>query len=206
MMKIQPRISFSVDSLLGRKTTEIKPRILESSFTDLQDQQDHLQDHRREAEEIRRREEVEEIRRREEGAEIRRREEVEKIRRREEETKEDFKEESESEDDLCVDDEDEDHNSSPSPPLRPHPIMPRPLLGHGMSGLAGLLRPGSWPGHLNLPFSNQSLFDKGNYYCHYYYYYYYCYFIINIIILVLLFLVLLFFNIIKIVLIVVILL
>ena len=149
MMKMQPRISFSVDSLLGRKTTEtdIKPRILHSAFTELEDTQED-----RRAEEDRRRDE-----------EDRRRAEDDMRRRMEDkdESKDDIKEETESEDDLCVDDEDEDENqtSSPSPPIHPHPIMPTPLLGRGMHGLANLLRPG-WPGHL--PFANQSLFDKGD--------------------------------------------
>ena len=160
MMKMQSRISFSVDSLLGRKTTEtdIKPRILHSVFTELEDKQED-----RRAEEDRRRDEEDRLRAEDE------------MRRRMEdkdESKDDIKEETESEDDLCVDDEDEDENqtSSPSPPIHPHPIMPTPLLGRGMPGLANLLRPG-WPGHL--PFTNQSLFDKGDFFPPFFYYSYF---------------------------------
>jgi len=125
-MKMQPRFSFSVDSLLGRKTNEAD--IKSECFTDLH------QEGRREGDHVDH--------------------DREDVRGDKLETGNDssshLKEESEeSESELNVDDdeEDEEEEEDSSPLASPHPLLPTPLMAGarpsfpGLAGLQELMRP-----------------------------------------------------------------
>ena len=146
-MKMQPRISFSVDSLLGRKTSEadIKP------FTDLEDLGNTKLGDTNENSAT----------------------ETDRNNDNDHYDSSRVKEElSESEGELNVedeyDDEDESPRRSPASPFSPasHPLMPTPLLGRAAfpSGLPGLLRPPWAQNPMQLQMAaglNPAFFNKG---------------------------------------------
>lgn len=138
---MQPRFSFSVDSLLGRKTNEadIKSECL--GYTELEGTGDHV-DHDREDVRDDKLETVNEVNDSHESSSH-------------------LKEETESESELNVDDDDDE---SSSPLSSPRPLLAPPLLPGarppfpGLAGLQDLMRPvhpmASFPG---MP---HSMFDK----------------------------------------------
>ena len=151
---MQPRFSFSVDSLLGRKTNEadIKSECL-SGFTDLHDEDhresEHHVDHDNEPSEDR----------------------LDMENDPHDSTQHYVKEESESDSELNVDEDDdiaEQDEEDPSPESSPRPLIPTPLLAGrppfpGLAGLQDLIRPPWAQGPLSVPFSgvSPSMFDKG---------------------------------------------
>ena len=152
-MKMQPRISFSVDSLLGRKTNEvdIKSDCLTGGLTELQDGDTRHGDH-----------------------------DNTQPTQDKLDTANDpndssqhyaVKEESESESELNVEEDEEDEveeeesqssspHSSPGRPLAPAALHRHPLPP-GLAGLQDLIRPPWTPPHLPFPSLHNTLFDKG---------------------------------------------
>ena len=151
---MQPRFSFSVDSLLGRKTNEvdIKSECL-GGFTDLHDEDhresEHHVDHDKETREDR----------------------LDTENDSHDSMQHYVKEESESDSELNVDDDDdiaERDEEDQSPQSSPNPFIPTPLMASrppfpGLAGLHDLMRPPWAQGPLSVPFSglHTSIFDKG---------------------------------------------
>ena len=153
--KMQPRFSFSVDSLLGRKTNEvdIKSECL-GGFTDLQDE-----DHRESEQHVDHDNETREDR-------------LDTENDSHDSTQHYIKEESESDSELNVDEDDditERDDEDVSPQSSPHPLIPTPLMAGrppfrpGLAGLQDLIRPPWAQAPLSGPFPGvpNSLFDKG---------------------------------------------
>ena len=153
--KMQPRFSFSVDSLLGRKTNEvdIKSECL-GGFTDLQDE-----DHRESEQHVDHDNETREDR-------------LDTENDSHDSTQHYIKEESESDSELNVDEDDditERDDEDVSPQSSPHPLIPTPLMAGrppfrpGLAGLQDLIRPPWAQPPLSGPFPGvpNSLFDKG---------------------------------------------
>lgn len=151
---MQPRFSFSVDSLLGRKTNEvdIKSECL-GGFTDL-----HDEDHRESEEHVDHDNEPGEDR-------------LDTENDSHDSTQHYVKEESESDSELNVDEDDditERDDEDVSPQSSPHPLIPTPLMAGrppfrpGLAGLQDLIRPPWAQGPLSAPFSGvpNSIFDK----------------------------------------------
>lgn len=150
---MQPRFSFSVDSLLGRKTNEvdIKSECL-GGFTDLHDEDhresEHHVDHDNETREDR----------------------LDTENDSHDSMQHYVKEESESDSELNVDDDDdiaERDEEDISPHSSPNPLIPTPLMAGrppfpGLAGLHDLMRPPWAQGPLSVPFSGvpTSIFDK----------------------------------------------
>jgi len=143
---MQPRFSFSVDSLLGRKTNEadIKSECL-GGYTDLQGSPGDHVDHDREDVRDDKLETVNDVDDSHESSSH-------------------LKEESESESELNVDDDDDDDEDS-SPLSSPRPLLPPPLLAGGrppfpgLAGLQELMRP-PLPPLPAFPGMPNSMFDK----------------------------------------------
>ena len=139
---MQPRFSFSVDSLLGRKTNEadIKSECL-GGFTDL-----HSGDHRESEQHVDHDNESREDR-------------LDTENDSHDSTQHYVKEESESDSELNVDDDDdiaERDDEDRSPETSPRPLL-APLLGRppfpGLPGLPDFIRPPWSQGTLPVPFS-----------------------------------------------------
>jgi len=151
---MQPRFSFSVDSLLGRKTNEvdIKSECL-GGFTDL-----HDEDHRESGHHV-------------DHDNERREDRLDTENDRHDSTQHYVKEESESDSELNVDDDEdivERDEEDLSPQSSPHPLIPTPLMAgrppfSGLTGLQDLMRPPWAQGPLSIPFSgvhHTNMFDR----------------------------------------------